>query len=189
MILGFTLLINLTQPWVERLFVKFFLIFLKKYKHLEPIIVKNMQGHRRRNSKTALMYTIAMSFLIFAGTGFNLQSKTIGDNLKNTLGSDIKVLLLNDKTGINESGMRGYLQSYMQRHPNNINDFSFASLPINSFPGISKPYFSTLGDFPANKNLELRGIEENYLQSVYLDFYFPMKFDPTMNFATITDNN
>ena len=77
MILGFTLLLNLTQQYVERLFVKFFLLIFRKEKHLEIVIVKNMNGHRRRNSKTALMYTIALSFLIFTGAGFSLQSKSI----------------------------------------------------------------------------------------------------------------
>lgn len=77
MILGFTLLLNLTQPLIERVFVSFFLCFFPKQRHLRPLILKNMDGHRRRNGKTAIMYTVALSFLIFAGTGFNLQSKSI----------------------------------------------------------------------------------------------------------------
>jgi len=89
--------------------VKLFLVCLPKARHLESVIVKNMGGHRRRNSKTALMYTVALSFLIFAGTGFNLQSKSIEDNMKSSLGSDIKVILIKDLTGLNEAPMREFL--------------------------------------------------------------------------------
>lgn len=31
-----------------------------------------MESHKRRNEKTTIMYSIALAFLIFAGTGFNL---------------------------------------------------------------------------------------------------------------------
>ena len=55
-----------------------------------------MEGHRRRNNKTALMYSIALAFLIFAGAGFNLQSETITDMLRMGLASDIKVMSLNN---------------------------------------------------------------------------------------------
>jgi len=55
------------------------------------------------------MYTVALSFLIFAGTGFNLQSKSIEDNMKSSLGSDIKVILIKDLTGLNEAPMREFL--------------------------------------------------------------------------------
>lgn len=85
------------------------MLLLFKYKHLEPIILKNLKGHQRRNSKTALMYTIAISFLIFTGSAFSLQTKAIGDTIKNIIGSDLKVHLIDDYTGLDEAGMRGYL--------------------------------------------------------------------------------
>ena len=90
---------------------------MPKARHLESVIVKNMAGHRRRNSKTALMYTVALSFLIFAGTGFNLQSKSIEDNMKSSLGSDIKVILIKDLTGLNEAPMREFLLQYNLDYP------------------------------------------------------------------------
>ncbi|KAL4502254.1 hypothetical protein ABPG72_000489 [Tetrahymena utriculariae] len=182
MIIGFTLLLNLTQPFVERIYIKLFLCFFKSSKHLESIITKNMEGHRRRNGKTALMYTVALSFLIFAGTGFKLQSKSIVDNLKSSLGSDLKVSLLRDRRGLDEFGMRQFLDSYMKEFPDHIQAYSFITLPINLFPQLSKPKFSSLSQFPTNRNLELRGIEKNYLSSTYLDFYYPEEFDPKMNF-------
>lgn len=78
-----------------------------------------MQGHNRRNSKTTLMYTIALAFLIFAGAGyaedwakilifrFALQSLVIQDFLKLILGSEMTVFVPpTDKFGLDESGIR-----------------------------------------------------------------------------------
>lgn len=66
-----------------------------------------MEGHRRRNSKTALMYTIAIAFLIFAGAGFTLQQQTIQDFLKVEIGCDFLVQGPQyEKTGIDEYGLR-----------------------------------------------------------------------------------
>lgn len=47
---------------------------------------------------------------------------------------------------------------------------------------------SSLSNFEPIVSLDLQGIEENYLNSVYLDFYFPQKFDPTMIFKSVSDN-
>lgn len=61
-----------------------------------------MEGHARRNSKTALMYSIALAFLIFSGTGFNLQNETITDFLMQSLGSDIKLYSPDQNVFLNE---------------------------------------------------------------------------------------
>lgn len=74
MILGFTLLLNMFQTKFEHFWLHICLWIFKRDQHLKIVVLKNMEGHRRRNSKTALMYTIALAFLIFAGTGFNLQT-------------------------------------------------------------------------------------------------------------------
>lgn len=38
--------------------------------HLKPIIEKNMNAHNSRNYKTTLMFSIAISFLLFSSAGF-----------------------------------------------------------------------------------------------------------------------
>lgn len=49
MMLGLTVLLNMAQPYLEKLFVRMFLVFIKPIKHMYPIIVKNMSGHNKRN--------------------------------------------------------------------------------------------------------------------------------------------
>ena len=74
MILGMTFLTILIFPYLERLFVNLFLCCpcARKDKNLKPVIMKNLQSHKRRNIKTAIMFSICLSFLIFAGSTFNL---------------------------------------------------------------------------------------------------------------------
>jgi len=62
---------------------------LRKDQMLSSVIVKNFSAHRKRNSKTSLMYSIALAFLIFAGTGFKLNSEIIAKTLQAMSGSDL----------------------------------------------------------------------------------------------------
>ena len=72
MIIGFVLLISLIEVPFEKLILNLMLCIYRKDRNLKTIILKNMQGHYNRNWKTTLMYTIALAFLIFSGTGFTL---------------------------------------------------------------------------------------------------------------------
>ena len=36
---------------------------------LKSLIIKNMSAHRSRNTKTSLMFTLAISFILFSATG------------------------------------------------------------------------------------------------------------------------
>jgi hypothetical protein len=48
----------------------FSLCSFRKDKILYHIVLKNLDSHRSRNKKTALMFSIALAFLIFAGGTF-----------------------------------------------------------------------------------------------------------------------
>ena len=39
-------------------------------RRLQSLVSKNLDGHRKRNSKTSIMFTLAISFLIFASSSF-----------------------------------------------------------------------------------------------------------------------
>lgn len=52
-----------------------------------------MEGHASRNWKTTFMYSLALSFILFAGASLTLDTKVIGDALQSTLGGDITVLV------------------------------------------------------------------------------------------------
>jgi hypothetical protein len=94
------------------------LFAIKKDRVLKPIVLKNMQGHDRRNSKTTLMYTLALSFLIFAGTGFGLQGKVISDTIASSLGGHIAVITAgSDPYGLDEEKIREFFVIQNERDP------------------------------------------------------------------------
>lgn len=50
-----------------------------------------MHGHSDRNSKTSIMFTLAVSFLIFGCTAFNMISRLIFSQYAAIVGADILV--------------------------------------------------------------------------------------------------
>ena len=53
------------------------------------IIETNMNGHRKRNSKTSILLTLALSFLIFSASSFNLIATLIEKTVLALLGADL----------------------------------------------------------------------------------------------------
>ena len=184
LILGFTIFINLFQRHFENLLL--FLFLWGADRKLKPLIHKNMKAHDKRNAKTALMFTICISFLIFSGTGFNLQTNVIENTLKLTLGADLTV---EDETyGLDESQMRAYLELYKQKYPNNLDQYTFVSVAFDKIPGVEQPTFSPLSRYPS-KDCKIMGVESNYLQTTYTKFYLPTEYDSSMSFPELPDGN
>ena len=93
LILGLTLILSLIEVPLENLILKAIFLCNKRDRNLKTIVFKNMDAHRRRNEKTTIMYSIALAFLIFTGTGFNLQTESIASILASTIAADIKVMI------------------------------------------------------------------------------------------------
>ena len=70
-ILGLTFICMLLFEYLER-----FLLWIcintccRRDKRLYHVIHKNMEAHRPRNSKTSIMFTLAISYLIFSSSAF-----------------------------------------------------------------------------------------------------------------------
>jgi predicted cation transporter len=93
LILGLTLILSLIEVPLENLILNTIFFFNRRDRNLKKIVFKNMDAHRRRNEKTTIMYSIALAFLIFTGTGFNLQTESIAQILASTIAADIKVMI------------------------------------------------------------------------------------------------
>lgn len=53
------------------------------------------------------MYSLALSFILFAGASLTLDSKVIGDALQSALGGDVTVMVIpTDKIGLDEYEIR-----------------------------------------------------------------------------------
>jgi hypothetical protein len=82
MILGLTFVSVLLLPMVQRGLLSIFLCFCRKDRKLKQVILKNLESHKKRNTKTAIMFAICLSFLIFAGSTFALLGRMIEAGLE-----------------------------------------------------------------------------------------------------------
>jgi predicted lysophospholipase L1 biosynthesis ABC-type transport system permease subunit len=71
MLLGLCFLCFLFFNPLQKLLVHFFLLIGWKDRKLKKVVMKNLESHSKRNSKTSIMFTIALAFLIFSGTAFS----------------------------------------------------------------------------------------------------------------------
>ena len=55
----------------------------------EIVVQKNMQAHMKRNSKTSILFTLSISFLIFSASSFNLIATLIEKTVLALLGADL----------------------------------------------------------------------------------------------------
>mmetsp|Transcript_45906 Transcript_45906/g.33661 ORF Transcript_45906/g.33661 Transcript_45906/m.33661 type:complete len:107 (-) Transcript_45906:18-338(-) len=71
MIIGLVFLSVLILPYLEWLFLFFFTkILCRGDARLHEIAWKNLLAHEKRNTKTAIMLTLAFAFLIFSASSF-----------------------------------------------------------------------------------------------------------------------
>ena len=91
-ILGMTFISILLFEYVERTLLWIMMqSCCRRDRRLEILISKNLDGHRDRNSKTSIMFTLALSFLIFAASSFSLISTMIASEAETIFGADLFV--------------------------------------------------------------------------------------------------
>ena len=91
-VVGFTLLCVLLFKHGEKLLLWILLnTCFKKDRQIHQLIVKNMQGHNARNSKTSIMFTLAVSFLIFASSAFESIANMSQRQATAYIGADIYI--------------------------------------------------------------------------------------------------
>ena len=79
-VIGLTFLCTLAFNALEQLLLWITLATCcRRDRRLYTVVVKNMEGHSKRNNKTSVMFTLATSFLIFASCAFKVISTVIVD--------------------------------------------------------------------------------------------------------------
>lgn len=61
----------------------------RRDKHLYKVVVKNLEAHRSRNRKTSMMFNMAVSFLIFSASSFELLETILTLEGEQRIGADI----------------------------------------------------------------------------------------------------
>jgi hypothetical protein len=129
MIMGLTFIAILLLPYIQSALLSLFLYCYRKDLKLKPIIAKNMEAHEKRNTKTAIMFAVCLSFLIFSGSTFKLIGNLIVSSLENQLGADLSAVALSyggNTAYLDEGPIAEFLQQQQDRD-GSIQGWSFAS--------------------------------------------------------------
>lgn len=91
------------------MFLKIFLCFRRGDRNLERVVRKNFESHDGRNTKTGMMFTVALSFLIFAGSTFQLITNLVLTQVESVLGADIYFTSRASPTYLNEGQLIDFI--------------------------------------------------------------------------------
>ena len=106
-----------------------FLCFRPSDRNLERVVKKNFESHEGRNTKTAMMFTVALSFLIFAGSTFQLISNLILTQVESVIGADIYFTSRLSPNFLNEGDIIQFINE-QNAVDNAITSYSFGSAEL-----------------------------------------------------------
>lgn len=116
---------HLVYPFIQH-FIGSLLTWIFWYdRNLSCTVQNNLKGHMGRNSKTAFMYMIAITFAIFAGVTFTLQRDLLMSMMKMILGADIVGAMLDVSTPLDELSISNHLDLMKQRKL--VEEYTFIS--------------------------------------------------------------
>jgi hypothetical protein len=173
MILGFIILSTLLQDFFEKCILRLLTLDVCNRGGanlaIRAVVEKNLKGHRSRNAKTALMFTIGMGFVLFAGVVSTLQSQAIVDGLRQAFGSDIYGFVFGYVTtsSIDEAGMRKLLDG--MKKSKQIVGYTFTGVNLNSLDSVNHVWFSNLAGYPHMHPI-VTPLEDNFLDVAYSEY-------------------
>lgn len=128
LLFALTLLAFNLQGYIERFCTSIFLPF--EIKSVRTMVVKNLSAHRRRNQMTALIYSLALGFLIFLSISCRMQiSFNSHEELKShgcqfrLQSQDFRDLPVNE------------LEDIIKANTHIIEEFSWVTAPIDRYSG------------------------------------------------------
>lgn len=184
MILGLTFIAILILPGLQKLILRAFLLCFWKDRKLRQIIEKNMVSHQSRNTKTAIMFAICLSFLIFAGSTFKLIGNLIVSQLENSVGADFYATTIDYRsmnTFIDDGPISQFLHEQKQTD-GAVESWTYASNSLKYIFAKIKPedkentLFSDMCGYK-ELNTNIHSIQENYLSVVNLKYYLPNEIE------------
>ena len=89
-VMGLVTLSTVAQGFLEKVLVTVMMACTPDRRFIS-LVLKNLASHRTRNQKTVVMFTVAITFVVFVGSIFFLQGASIESNLRVAFGADIVV--------------------------------------------------------------------------------------------------
>lgn len=161
-------------------------------KRLHHVISKNMEGHRPRNTKTSLMFTLAISFLIFSASSFHLTSSLVVKTAESYIGADLKVFNLNDCC-IDEVPIAEFLTNQQNEEGSPVLDFSFVTASAAWMQNIAtdnygeSDYIYTEAESHYAIATTYYGVPANLLDVTFSEFYIPKDLQDVSGVSTLDD--
>ena len=189
MLLGLIILTQLLVPILQKFILKIMMFVSFKDRNLHLIILKNLEGHKRRDQQVSIMFMVALGFVIFSGCTLNLVVDFVETLAKGLIGGDFTVLLLERNSPnitFNEISINNYLKSIQKNYPNLIQNYSYISWSANdlltsqSFTLSSR--IGSLSGYPLGKR-NVFAIDRNFLDSTYPILYSISDYDKKLNYS------
>eukprot|EP00026_Physarum_polycephalum_P001035 Phypoly_transcript_01036.p1 GENE.Phypoly_transcript_01036~~Phypoly_transcript_01036.p1 ORF type:complete len:1168 (+),score=174.37 Phypoly_transcript_01036:78-3581(+) len=176
MLFGLALIAQTIQPMLEKAAL-LLIMWGWDRSSLSSLVRKNLFSHMNRNLKTAIMFTICLTFIIFAGTVFRLQGHSIGELVQLGVGGDLWVFSPRAIGPLPEDDLRAYLESDMLYNAHTVVlGYTFITYTLTYSEGISNTRLSNLADYP-EVPVRVVGVEENFLNVAYDRFFNPTEYD------------
>jgi ABC-type lipoprotein release transport system permease subunit len=112
MLLGLIILTQLLVPYLQKIILKIIIFISYIDRNLYLIVLKNLEGHKKRNRQVSIMFMVALGFVIFSGCTLNLIVDFAETLSKGLIGGDFSIYISgsNDiNITLNEIEMNKYL--------------------------------------------------------------------------------
>lgn len=170
MILGLTFISLLSLPTLQKWTMNLLVWFSKKDQKLKHLINKNMDAHMKRSTKTALMFSLCLCFLIFAGGAFTLIGELIVSQLEVAVGADLyAVPLQNNLNSMLDEGKIVEFLAQQKAFDGAVEGWAFTSYRLGDFfnkiTGEKRGRRTWLSDLSGHKETwsNIYSVQENHL--------------------------
>ncbi|KAI9104652.1 FtsX-like permease family-domain-containing protein [Phlyctochytrium arcticum] len=178
MLLGAILLGQVLQSWLETLLAQVIVGMVRP--KLLHIVKKNLIAHRRRNSKTALIVTLCLAYIIFASTMFTLQSNALGELIEWQYGADIVVTAPRWSDPLPEQALRTFFAQLRGTPVESVVEgFTTTTFDIGTFYGLNWQSISPVTGL-VSQSVNIYGLESNFLSGSYQKYYIPSHVDTSV---------
>ena len=192
MLLGLIILTQLLVPHLQKFILKIIMLLSFKDRKLELIVLKNLEGHKRRDQQVSIMFMVALGFVIFAGCTLNLVVDFVETMAKSLIGGDFSVLVLENGQNItlNEISINKYLNNIKISYPDIIQNHAYISYSSNELfqsNGYSlSSRIGALNGYPIS-NRKVIAIDKNFIDSTYTSLYTVTQYNKKLNVSKTLD--
>ena len=191
MLLGLIILTQLLVPYLQKFILKIIMFLSFKDRKLHLIVLKNLEGHKRRDQQVSIMFMVALGFVIFSGCTLNLVVDFVETMAKSLIGGDFSVYIVENGQNItlNEISINNYLKSIKDNYPNLIKNHAYISYSSNDLFQTSflSSRIGALSGYPLGTR-RIHAIDKNFLDSTYSSLYSLSQYDKNLNVSYTTDN-